>query len=1032
MATNINTGFGSVSNKPFPYISNLNNARQKNKQFLNTLTSLPQAVRVLRCSDVDYMVQHNIGDGETLVWDGQQERLVNRTLSAIAPGAALIANVYECFIGSGGNSGNTGKSSDQSLENIQQALKQSSNYSVGYELLQFWVSGNVEFDLSDSSFPNARIRESGTNGHNKRGFSIRGLNSANPQSALNVGDPPRTIGTQLIDGGALHTNGEYSENSDGNLSNSGNGIQTWTVTVTPVTAGTQFFNSVGQNKTYPVAGDFTNVVSAGTEVYLSNSSLPSLGQDIQEKLTPCKITVVDGDGVGFQSAGNVEFTEIHMEFPNTATTPIHINGEFQILYSVFSNIVAGGTNASIQLSASGWGNDPNATSQINPSGSVQNGGINVRVESSKFIDLNIIVDSECDFKNCVFENCKIQNPTGCIFTNCVFYNCRPITLGDTTGNGYTNNSSYIEKSILVYGKEAAALLNANSSSNLSIVNSIIFPLRSNGSAQSNEIISVNGRSHCNLDGITIPANSGINNGSNTTDGLGAILAKVTNAYLNVSNIKIIGASNANSFVSASNNSDIVFGRLDQELFSNTSECTNAGPLLTTHSSNVYLNSFLGKMGSSYDFGTTGTGVFNFVDSSIKVSSAFNLSLDSGTSIINAFILNNSTISNVISKNLEENRFNLSTGLNKYTFDVSNSKLSINTGAGTANGGGSPGQTQINGMVKVDNNSIFTIHGWQHGSFDSGHNVTWNMNDGSGNPVFSVNNNSVVNLRAVSVIPYTVSNSNVSRAFDVQNNSTINTENCLVNVKGLTNRIGLIVENNSHCNFNNTPITINSADNKPGIRVNKKSTLNMFNPDSSNGIAITLGTSQGILINNKSEAHLKDIAITTASANGIGILNGSKLHLEGTTGTRPVIENSSTTDVNNATILGLNNADINVSNVDLKAGQGRSITLRNVSKGVVNTVLQNAASFTSPEIVLDGQSKMHVIGTTTDIATNVRLGSWDNSDSPLDVAYSDIKSTPFILPEGSSTTTQQYLNNAKSCSMTYSATADPEPNYDYTI
>ena len=119
---------------------------------------------------------------------------------------------------------------------------------------------------------------------------------------------------------------------------------------------------------------------------------------------------------------------------------------------------------------------------------------------------------------------------------------------------------------------------------------------------------------------------------------------------------------------------------------------------------------------------------------------------------------------------------------------------------------------------------------------------------------------------------------------------------------------------------------------------------------------------------------------------------------------------------------------------LKGAGGRAITLRNVSKGTINDVRKNTSNYTEPALVLDNQSTMYAASNTNDIATTVRFGKWDhatvpdNTNPPIDVAYSGVKTTPFILPAASTIADQTYLKGGKLCSLTWSETAIATPAY----
>ena len=870
--------------KPYPTITNQSNARNKNRQLLNTLSSLPQAVRVLRCSDVEHVVQFNIADGDILAWSGSNKRFINKTLTAIDPNLATVPQVREVFVAAGGNSGNAGNASDAALANIQQGLKQLSNYAIAYELLQVWVSGDVNFDLSDVAFPCARIRESGTIGQNKRGLSIRGIKSTTSAVALNVDDAPRTMTSQLIDGTATHTQNNISEVSA--LSNSGQGMQTWNIGVTPVTVGTQFLKGVTQTFIFPIATD--RHITANTRIYFGRQQgSPSLTQTFQEMLTPCKITCTDtaNKSVGFQVEGNVEFTEIHLELIDGIATPIHINGEFQILYCEFSNISAGGTGATLELSATGWGNDPNASSQLNSASAVVPGAINIRVQKSIFRDLNLSIDSGCDFVDCVFIHCKFINPVNAIFTNCTFYNCRSNELGRATHPHRLNNSMSITDSLMIYGATAEAYFQTWYNASLQLSTVIAQPMQSGGGNQAQEYITLNGNSRCTINDFSIPVSMGINEGGNGTDGLGAILVRAKNSYVNTRGLKIVAGSNANSFVSATNNSDVIFGKLDGATHNDTSACTNAAPLLTTDSSNVYLDQFIAKLPSGYNHISSETsGVLRFINSNVKVSSDFWLTLDASTAIKNVIYMNNSTMTNSVSDYIRENHFNITTKVDEHLFSLNNSKLLINTGpspSGTGQGNIQPGQKRIDGMVKVDNYSSFIINGWEAGTYSAAENVVWNMNKGTGDPIFTVDNHSEISLRAVSATPYAVSSGNVSTVAKVENYSSFNATDCLLTVKGLTGIIALTVDNGSKCNLINTPVDIKAADNVSAILVSKNSSLNVTNPVAGTPTAVILGASLGIQITGNSSGFFQDIAVTAAtSPNAIAAMNGSSLYMSG--------------------------------------------------------------------------------------------------------------------------------------------------------
>ena len=957
-------------------------ASLREKATLNQLKAVAASVSILESSDVGLNVEKNISNGQILVWEqvsGRTSgRFQNADISAIAPGAAIVPRVREIFVKEGGDNSDDGVSTNNALLDFNKGLELMSNFGNGYELLQFWVSGNVNFDTST----NNRLREGSFVGNNSLGISIRGLNSSLNLPELGPTESPRTIGSNLIQG-AMYPSGVFT--LDSTISDAANGLNTWNSS--DVIPETTYFLRDESNNIFPIRVDATQVgIMAGERIFITTSqSSPSTTQAFRALDFPCTITC-NNQGVtsepGFSMDGNVQFIEVHFKLQNNVSTPIHINGTFQALYSMFSNDTLNGTNATLELSASGWGNDPNATSRINPTDLPVAGEKNIRVFSCIFQDLTIKVDSPCDFSDCVFTRCKFSNTIGATFTNCTFYNSQNSSIGSKNDTYHLNNSLSIDKSLIMY-TQSGVPFSVSSDAYLSVSNSIVRPLSLNGAGllvrKTEPLIVTSERGSCNVNNINIPADSGLDDTAGAT-----AVVHCNGGSADVRDLSVVGGAIESSLVSG-NNSNIILGSISDTT-------TGTGPIITAINSTVSIQQFDSTIPNGLANPLETSGLFKFSGSTVTISNGFNIVFatnPSSTTNKNVFHLVNSSLRNSISDDSAENFFNVQgNSFDSKIFDLTTSSVVLETGKPAANSGP---QQPLRGGLLLNDYSTLTVNGTAGVSL--GDNTTL-FTGGVNDHAIELNSGSSVNLTNINLL-------SVSLGFKLVNKCSLFINNSSLLISGAADTTSVEVYDNSSILLQDTNLQINTSNLVPPLDIKNNSHFTHQNSDPVETYELLVGLCPQIaLIENSSSVSLLNVSVGGAAGSGpqkgfVANLD-SKVNIHGSVGHVKEVNIVQSGGSGDAAIELTNNSSCNVSYIEFAAAIMTGSIL--IAQGLCNAYLRNIKdgdNISSAPIRLLKQSKLHMEGTNlSESGTAFTINVGTNVPGPL---YSSITMGDKIYP-----------------------------------
>lgn len=974
------------------------------KNSLNQLKAVAGTVRILDAPDVENNVETNITDGQVLVWNRPggvaTGRFTNATLTAVAPGLATVPRVHEVFVkGTAVSNAGDGRSTNEAVKDFEAGIALMSNFSNSYESMQFWVSGDVNFN-TDSY--NGRIREGSVVGNIRRGINIRGLLSSKTYTELPDASSPRNEGSNLVIG-TVHPNTVFTV--DNNLSDLPNGLNAWDTNI-PIDSSVSFIRDSSDN-VYPIAIDETNIdgITPNQRIFFATSDTsPASTQVVTELDFPCTITCNnngDTTNPGFSMDGYVQFVEVHFKLQNGVVTPIHINGEFQALYSKFSNDTNGGTDATLELSANGWGDDPSAVAEIDPPNVTKAGTKNVRISHCIFQDLNIKVSSPCQFSDCVFTRCKFSNTIGASFINCTFYDTLDCMLGDSGDTYSYNNNLSINKSYVMY-THSGALFTVNSNAHVSVKNSIIRPIRTSGAFKAEALIVVEDNGGCTVDNINIPANSGVNT-TLDTQGLAAVVVRCNGGSANVSNLSVVGSSTGCSLISGTN-ANIRLGSIG-------STTTGTGPIITAFCSTVNIDSFDSTLNIGLANVSTTSGLFHFAGSAVSVGSSFNCVIDPISTNANVFYLVNSTMRNNITNDASSNYFNVSNNLSSHLFDLTTSEVVIETGRPALDFGGP--QNALYGRHLLNDCSTLTINGTSSDLFRQ---TPLLSSTGSGDPTLVLNNSSSVNLININLNHLLYDPTYVSRIATLTNNCSLFVKSLEINVSGFTNESSLDVQNGSSVKMVDASIIINDSTNKSAINVSDNSNL-IINNDPTESWTLTTNNNEAVCTcSNNSVISLNDMRVNSTGPKGFVVDTGSKINIHATVGLPGSLNISGTTSTADSVIHLTNDSSCAVTYMQFAVGvlTGSAIIADSMSRVYLKNVTAGA-NLPTESITIRNQSKMHMQGTNT-IANTIKFGL----NTPGTVTYATLVSNKLIpgadlITDG----TGLVWTNSEGCVLTYS-------------
>lgn len=981
-------------------VSNDGRISQGLKYSANKAKSIAATVRVLDCPDVR-IESEDMSEGQVLSWDNSTQKFTNTTIQTIAPNAITVPVVREIFVKNGGDNGQAeARSSADAVADFDVGLNLMSEFANSYEQLQLWVSGDVNWNTNLAG----RFREGSLVGNAERGISIRGLSSATSLFQLADGASPRNdIFSQLTNGGAL--NGVFSNDSNlaGNLRNATFKLNAW---ISSADIGGYFIrNESGggttETVTFPIMVDGTTIdgITANRRIFLatSNSNNPVVGQNYSKRGFPSKITCNNnGDtaNVGFTMDGNVQLQDVHIELQDGVKTPFNINGEFQIMYCLFSNTTVDGgsvTATTLSLSSSGTSRDALAYAGAVPSGGNLVGAVEgqrvIKVSKSVFQDLIIKVDSPCEFTDCVFNRCHIENPRGAKFTSCTFYNNRGIVVGDSTKSDYLGNSMVVDKSYFIYGKNIAQVVASNNAL-LSVTNSIWRPKQVGGGNQSNPIITLNSESHCNLEKLMFPTTSGIVTSGTALNGS---VLESNNSTVVATDLTLFGDSNSASLLLAKESNVVLKMNAGQTFWNG---CDNTAPLITAFTSNVLFNGFNPVFTGTFSVATATLGLLNLHNCDVVTDNVFGVSMNASDTTLNILYLENSNLSN--SNNGDSTtQFNLIANVAKNTMHLINSNVKLKTGA-IAND-----QSTWVGVAILENNSSLNVLAHSAGSWSAGDNLSWSADNASHSYILTVSGNSSVSLSNMNLDPITVSGANKTKSVSLDRGSSFKGYHTKIDVLGQTGESALSITNDSHAHFTDSTFRTRVSNGNPAVLVDMGSSLKFINIDTPQvsralecGHTDIDGVSNAITVSNGSLLHLSAMSVTTTGSKGIVLSDMSSLVCKGNASTIVDIDVTESSAATDACVEADNLCDVLCERVQAK---GKSITtpsfliMKGNCRGVLKDITKDG-NIGDESIHLYNGSKLHMSGTNS-VAVQLKLGNTGSNT----FNYSALTSTPFQLP-----------------------------------
>ena len=985
------------------------NQQQVRRSLLQKLTassvkSVAGSVPLLNNPDVDVTVKTNISDGEVLVWDSNQDRFVNATIASIVSGAGLAKRVREIILSSSGDNSNTGTSSTDAIKDLEIGIKEMSNLSTTYEMVQFWITGDsINFNTGNS---NGVIRDS-VLGNIRRGVCIRGIPNGTTLSPLNATDSPRGNTKPLVSGFAnVQPIAQNDLNVIAESTDATNYLNSWITNgnTDKIDTTVAFLTDISHNTEaiYPVVIDGTSNVnpdnSAGggwenTRLYLatSNGTNPTASGNGNGAFSAIKLatkvvcTNLTEDGgsastvkPGWSVTGNVQFVQIHFELVNDAT-PVKFNGEFQILYSLFTNTTPGGTNATLYLAPLGIGDDADSTAQIAPTVNgvtptlSKEAGKVKRIYKSIFKDLNIQVNSPCVFQDCVFNACKFINPVGAVFENCVFYSARPSVLGAETEQRFLNNSMTLNKCMIVY-QASGYFVECSNDSVFEIKNSSARLLTPGGSNQATPFIKAN-KSTVVVSDLSIPARSGINSTGANNDA--AVLVYGNNSTISIKNISIIGdASNTLPFILAKDSCDVVIHDV-------SNDSVSGGPLLSAHNSDIVIQDLDVTLDASYAT-PNDSGYFDFHSCNVSVSAKFEVDANATSDVNKIFHLENTKLTNEIGSDAATNKFNVFNDKTQHTFNLINgSELVVTTGDPTSVAAGN--QKRLQGRCEVNHYSKLTIIGTDDGSWnpDYSENVNWVMDDGgNGYHLFTIEDHSEVSIDTINSeynegsLP---AGDYRSRLAKVAKDSLFNTNRSKIVVSGHNTSISLNVTQSSNVNMNNTHVDIGTGSGANLVEVQDNSGLYVHNPEAATATLFKGSISDRLLlVKGNSSAVFTNMQVEAGSTcpQGIKVIDNSKLFIKGTSGHPVAITftgSSGATDVF-FSIDNMSNCTLEHIVYNVGASGGSLLQGTGLCNLYLNGVNAGSGSIRTVSLAIENGTKLYVGSETNDLPAEYAVGT----------------------------------------------------------
>ena len=968
----------------------------REKSSLNQLRSVAGTTRLLDLPDVR-IPESDMANQEVLTWDNTLNKFANTSIQTIAVGSVITPYVREIFIKNGGDNGNiSARSTADAVADFDVGIGIMSKFTSALQQVQIWVTGNVNFNTNNE---NGAIVGGSIIGNTRRGISIRGLDAINTFSQLSDTAGPRGTLSQLVSASGPTFSQDTALTSS--LTDTNLKLNSWTSNASMENI---YFirnsqnSSSTENVTFPVAVDGTTIdgITANQRIFLatSNTANPIYNNTYNKLTFPAKVTCNnngDSSNRGFFMTGDVQFQDIHFELQNDVETPFAINGEFQIMYSLFSNTVIGGasTTTTLSLSASGYSQDA-----LGPSGTQVNGGSLaivpdkpiIKVNKSVFQDLVIKINSPCDFKDCVFIRCHITNPRGATFTSCTFYDNRGIFLGDPTKNDeFQNNSMNVTRSYFMYGKDVGQIT-TNNGANLSINECIWRPAVIDGNPQTNPLLSLSYKSTCRLEKIYIPDSLD----ATGSDDVASILSS-TDSTVTISDLNALGGASDNSFIRA-DNSNVELARSAGVNYWNT--CTNAAPILYGRGSNIKFTTFEVDMGADMANTDSDSGLFRLVNCDIKADDKFILDVDVANTTAVLLHLTGCTLNNY-SNPSDPNayNFNLLTNPLALILKAYNSNINLNTGdiGGT--------QVAFNARAYFDN-TIFNVNGYSQGSWSAADNLNWTADTVASDYIFEAENNSLINLNNVDLDPVTASAGNKSTAFSAHRNTTVNIYHSKINVNGVTGKISIKISDNSTVSIIDSEITILLANNKPCIKATQSSTLKIINSDSSTERTITCGTNlaadceRAITVTEGSHLYISGMHLTTQSPKGITISGNSTATIRGDSNVTPLLQSLNAGAGSNLSnsVLDVQESNLFVERVTFDGGNGASaIRAKKLSRVSGHTLGLTNSNLSADAIIFESGTVGNLGGTNT-VTTNIMLGGTDAANR---FTYSDLVANKIV-------------------------------------
>ena len=955
-----------------------------NKPTLNQERSLVASVKLLDNPDVRGTVKVNIANQQILVWDSSDRKFVNESIATVVSGVGLSKRVREFFIKGSGDNADPGDSVATAVKDLEIAIEGMSKVSTTYEMVQFWVVGDVVFNTGNF---NGIIRD-GVLGNNRRGVSIRGVPTSINWTALTASDGPRTggglsHGIELISGGALNA-GQLTAIADS--TDVSNKLNSWAagVDLKPETV----FLKAANDKIYPVVVDETttadpNGVQATTlrRLYLvTSASNPVVSEAYEQWGFTSKITCtdLDGDGLGADAVkpgwsvtGNVQFTEIHVAVKDEVT-PVNINGQFQILYSMFSNLVSEGTAAALLLSSGGVCDNADATAET-VGNAVKESTRTIQVYKSVFRDLNILVDSPCHFKDCVFYRCSFVNPRGATCESCLFYNSRPHVLGDNSIQNYLQNTLSLHKCMVVYGTTGSFATCQNQSS-IVIEKVLARPMKTNGD-QNVPFLMLHEGSSANIDGLYIPANSGLN--ATGTLNNKAVVASCVDSQITAQNLKIISTGvNECSILLTQNSTNVVIGDMDDAT-------VNGGPLLTARDCAVRIQNFDVTLDAAYVLAQATEGYFNLHSCNVSVSPVFELNGAASTNEI-LFNLHNTKLLNTIGTVVADNKFSLINNKIKKLFHIShNSDVTITTGSPASILAGA--QKDLVGRCSVDYNSKLQMTGTDDDSWnvDWSENINWKMDDGgNGFPVFQISNGSYVGVHTINLDVSeggTQSGGQRSKLATLVNSSRFDLERSKVDITGHNTAPSLSAKYNSHVHLGTCKVNIRTGSGAPLAMVTHNSSLIVTNDVPGTAMMFEgAGADKLVDVNFNSRCDFRNMSMTAGTSCLAGIIanNGSSVSFTAAVSNPSPIIFTGSTGPNDPFFSVGGNSKIDVENVTFApvAAGGQLLFAKGLCRCYLNGVNKSGGNVPDKAVTIEDGTTLYVGSTSNDMPVQYGVGT----------------------------------------------------------